>query len=229
MRKTFLLGFIFTTLMGIYAQNVFFPTTVGIVQTYAQKNNKGKVESYTRQTINNVQMSDDEITVLYTFETLDKNQKPKDPPATFPCKVTIKDDVVTLDMKEVFASVQQDAQLNALVEITGVPMEISGSLQPSETIKDANMLMTIDMGIMKMKTEIQITNGKCLAIEDITVPAGTFTCHKITQTTTTTIMKKKVTSTTISWYALGMGTIKTENYNDKNQLDSSMELMQLSK
>jgi len=227
MKKIALLLLVFTTTMGLFAQHAFFPSTVGIVQTYAQKNDKGKIESYSRQTITDVQTSSGEMVVSYLFETLDKNQKPKEPPVIFPCKVIIKGDVVTLDMNEAFAGMQQDAQINALIEITGVPMEISGSLKPGETIKDADMMMTMDLGIMKMKTNIQITDGKCIVIEDVTVPAGTFTCHKITQTTTTTVMKKKIVTTTVSWYALGVGTVKSESYNDKNKLETSTELVQL--
>jgi len=59
------------------------------------------------------------------------------------------------------------------------------------------------------------------------VPAGTFKCHKITQTATTTVMKRKTETKTISWYALGIGTVKTETYNDKNKLDNTTELVQL--
>ena len=228
MKKLIVLLWGFAATMGLYAQNTFFPSTAGIVQTYVQKNDKGKVENYTRQTINDVQTSGDEMIVAYTFESLDKDQKPTDPPVAIPCKVTIKGDVVTLDMNEAFAGMQNEG-LNALIEITGVPMEISGSLKPGEKMKDANMLMTMDLGIMKMKTSIQMTEGKCLAIEDVTVPAGTFTCHKITQTTTTTAMRKKTVATTISWYALGIGTVKTETYNEKNKLTGSMELIQLTK
>ena len=227
MRRFILLLFVFTTTIGLYAQNAFFPATAGIVQTYVQKNAKEKVESYTRQVVKDVQVSGDEMTVSYTFETLDKNQKQKDPPMVFSCKVVIKGDVVTLDMNEFFAGMQQDEQLSALVEITGVPMEISGSLRPGEKLKDADMTMTMDLGIMKMKTNVQMTDGECLAIEDVTVPAGTFKCHKITQTATTTVMKRKTETKTISWYALGIGTVKTETYNDKNKLDNTTELVQL--
>jgi len=227
MKKILLFGFVLTTIIGLNAQNTFFPTTAGVVQTYIHKNEKGKEKNYTRQTINDVKVSGDETIVSYTFEILDNNQKSKNLPEAFPCKVVIKGDVVTLDMNEAFAAMRQDAQMNAVVEITGVPMEISGSLKPGQKIKDANMTMTMDLGIMKMQTSIQMTDGECLSIEDVTVPAGTFKCHKITQTTTTTVMKKKIMSKTISWLAIGIGTVKTESYDEKNKLTGTSELVQL--
>jgi hypothetical protein len=72
-------------------------------------------------------------------------------------------------------------------------------------------------------------DGKCEAIEDVTVPAGTFKCHKITQTVATTgyIGRKEVISKTVSWYAPGIGTVKTETYDAKDKLQGSTELVEL--
>ncbi len=216
-------AFAITSATGVYAQNTFFPTKAGTVLVYAQKNGKGKVESYSRQTIKDVEGSGSNMAISYVMESLDKNQKPQsNPPVEVPCKVIIKDDVVILDMNQMFAGQQKDQQVK--MEITGVPMELPGNMQPGQALKDADMTMTLDMGIMKMKTVIKMTDGKCLAIEDVTVPAGTFKCHKITQTVTTTIMKRDVTAKSISWYAPGVGTVKNESYDDKDKLQSSMEL-----
>ena len=210
------------------AQNTFFPTKTGTVLLYVQNDAKGKAGSYTRHTITDVEGSGTNMTISYVMESLDKNRKPlSDPPMEFPCKVIIKDDVVILDMNQMFAGQLKDAMMK--VEFTGVPMELPSDLQPGHTIKDAEITMNMDLGIMKMKTTMKTSDGKCLAIEDVTVPAGTFRCHKVTQTvtTTTTVMKKDVKSTAVSWYAPGVGTIKTESYSDKDKLQSSMELVEM--
>ncbi len=207
------------------AQNSFFPTKAGTVQVYANKNAKGKADSYSRQTVQDVEGSGSNMSISYVLELLDKNQKPSDPPVEVPCKVTIKDDVVFMDMNQVFAGQMKDQQMK--MEVTGVPMELPNNMQPGQSLKDADMTMTIDMTIMKMKTVMKMTDGKCLAIEDVTVPAGTFKCHKITQTVTTTVMKRDVTARTVSWYAPGVGTVKTETYNDKDKLQGSTELVEM--
>ncbi len=225
--KTMVLMFLsFIIVIGTYAQNSFFSTKPGTVLVYAHKNGKGKVDNYSRQTIKDVEGSGSNMSISYVMEMLDKDQRPSNPPVEVPCKVVIKDDVVVLDMNELFAGMQKEGQ-PFKVEIVGVPMELPGSMTPGQVLKDANATMTMDMGIMKMRTEIKMTDGKCLVIEEITVPAGTFKCHKITQTTTTTIMKKPIVSKTVSWYALGVGTIKTESYNEKGDLQNSMELASL--
>ena len=208
-----------------HAQNTFFPTKAGMVQVYEQKNDKGKTQSYSKTSIKNVEGSGNNMTISYVTEILDKNKKSANPPVEVPCKVIIKNGVMILDMNQMFAGMQKDAGLK--VEITGVPMELPSNMQPGQSLKDAEMTMSIDMAIMKMKTTVKMTDGKCLAIENVTVPAGTFTCHKIAQTVSTTVMGKNVVSQTVSWYAPGVGTVKSETYNGKNQLQSSMELVEM--
>ena len=211
---------------ALQAQNAFFPTKVGMKMLYENQDAKGKAESYTRHTIKTVDGSGTNLTISYVMEMLDKNMKPSSSSsAEIPCTVVIKDDVVILDMQQMFANQLNTPELK--IEITGVPMELPSNLQPGQALKDANMTLTIDAGILKMKTDIKTTNGKCVAVEDVTVRAGTFTCHKITQTVTTTIMRKDVVATTNSWYAPGIGTVKTETYNGKNKLTGSTELISI--
>ena len=210
---------------GAYAQNTFFPTRAGTVLLYANNNANGRAESHSRQTIKNVEGSGNNMTISYVYESLDKNKNPLKPPTEIPCTVIIKDGTVNLDMSQMVAGQLQGQQLKA--EITGVPMELPSNLQPGQTLKDAEVTLTIDMGVMKMITVIKMTDGKCLAIEDLTVPAGTFNCRKITQTVTTTVLGRNITTTTVSWYALGIGTVKTESYDNKNKLQNSTVLVEI--
>lgn len=220
----------FSITIEAFAKDTFFSMDVGTVQTYAQKNTKGKIESQWRSIIKDVKTSGNETTISYMYEILDKKGKSQDPPQEMPCKVIIKDDIIYFDMNEAFASMKQNMPTNDVkMEITGVPIELISNLQPGQTIKDADMTMSMDLGIMKMKTVVKITDGKCLAIEDVTTPAGTFKCHKITQTSSTTVMGKNMKSTTITWYALGSGMVKTESYDEDNELQNAVELIQVAK
>jgi len=209
-----------------YAQNTFFPTKAGMVMVIAQKNAKGKTESYTKQTIKNVEGSGNNMTISYVVEILDKDRKSQaNPPVEVPCKVVIKNGVMILDMNQMFAGQQKDQQVK--MEVTGVPMELPENMQPGQSLKDANMNMVMDMGFMKMNMAVKMTDGKCLAIEDVTVPAGTFKGYKVTQTVSTTVFGKDVVSRTTTWYVQGVGSVKSESYDDKNQLQSSSELVEI--
>ena len=208
------------------AQDTFFPTKAGITMLYAHQNAKGKAQSHTRHSIKNVEGSGNNLTISYVMERFDKNMKPQSRQSQeIPCTVVIRDGVVILDMNQMFIDQMKTPDLK--VEFTGVPMELPGNLQPGQSLKDANMTMTMEMGIMKMRTDMKMTDGQCQAIETVAVRAGTFTCHKITQTVTTTVMRKDVVSTVISWYAPGIGTVKSESYNNKNKLTGSIELISI--
>ena len=210
---------------GLYAQNSFFPTKIGTELTNVAKDSKGNITSYTKATIKNVTGSGKNMTILYEAEVLDKNRKPSNPPQIVPLTVVIKDNVMTMDMKEMFATQFKDQSIK--MEISGTPQEIPNNIQPGQTLKDADITMVIDMVITKMTTVIKMTDGKCEAIEDVSVKAGTFKCHKITQTVTTTAMKNSVTMKVITWYAPGIGPVKTETYDDKNKLQGSTELVEI--
>jgi len=210
--------------VGASAQNIFFPTKAGTVLVYAQKNAKGNPESFSKTIIKSVEGSGNNMTISYVTQILDKNKKPGNPPVEVPLKMIIKNGVMIMDMKGMFAGQMKDQQIK--MEISGVPMELPANMQPGQSLKDADVTLTMDMGIMKMKTMMKMTDGKCVAIEDMTTPAGTFTCYKISQTVSTTVMGKSSTSKTVSWYAQGIGAVKTETYNDKDKLQGSTELVE---
>jgi len=227
MKKTvFITLALLLSCVALQAQNAFFPAKSGMKMLYVNQNAKGKAKNYTRHTIKNVEGSGLNLTISYVMEILDKNMKPQSNPSSeIPCKVVIKDGVVILDMHQMFTD--QMTSPDVKVEITGVPMELPSSLKPGQSLKDANIILTIDAGIMKMKTDVKITDGKCETIEVITVRAGTFTCHKITQTVTTTIMGREIVTTSNSWYAPNIGTVKTESFNNKNKLTGTTELISI--
>jgi hypothetical protein len=225
MKKLVMIFIVSVLVTGLYAQNTFFGTKPGMVMTYAENDASGKTTSYSRMTIKDVQGSGRNMTVNYFYESLDMNRRPQKPPVEMPCKVVIKDNVMTLDMKQTFAGVMKDQSIK--MEVTGTPMEIPGNLAPGQKLKDADLKVAMDMGFMKVNTAAKVTEGKCLVIEDITVPAGKFKCHKITQKVTVTAMGTSNASTSVSWYAPNVGTIKTESYDDKNKLTSSSVLVEL--
>ena len=204
------------------SQNIFFPTKSGIVLTYANKDAKGKITGYVRQTIKSVEGSGNNFSITYVGEALDSKKKPvSDPPMEIPYTVTVNNGVVEVDMKT-FAAPGTEAFL----QIEGDKLRIPSTLSPGEKLEDATFTMTINMGI-KIKTEISITDHQCIAIEDVVVPAGTFKSYKVTQTSSMTAMRKTTVTKTINWYAPGVGTVKNETYDAKEKLTGSMELVEL--
>ena len=210
------------TMGSVFAQNQFFPSKEGLVLLYANIDAKGKVDSYSRLTIRKVEGSGDNLSVSYVGQSLDKNRKPASE-LEVPFTVTIVNGVVEWDMKS-FVSIAPGTE--GFIEIEGDKIRIPSTLSQGDKLDDVKFTMTMNMGI-RIRTEISLTEQECLAIEDVTVPAGTFKCHKLTQTSAATVMRRTTTTKTISWYAPDIGTVKTEVYDDKNRLQSSTELQSI--
>jgi len=219
-KKVLLLISVVLTVTGVSAQNMFFLTKEGVTLEYANLNNKGNADTYTRMTIQNVEGTGNNLTVNYISTVLDKNRKPVGS-IEVPYVVTIVNGVVEMDM-----SSYGPADTKGVFEIEGDKFRIPSNLSPGDKLDDVNFTVTVSM-VIKIRTEISLSEQECLAIEEITVPAGTFKCHKLTQTNTTTAMRKKMVTKSISWYADGIGMIKSETYDAKNKLTTSTVLQSM--
>jgi len=226
MKRLIMIMLFITAASGLYAEDTFFPSKVGVEMLYANNDAKGKPTGYSRIIVREVNGSGNNMTITYGAETLDKNRKPpKNSPGEMTYQVVVKDGVMILDMNQMIPAGLMPEGVK--VEISGMPMELPGNLQPGQSLKDADVTLTVDMAILKMSTVVKMTDGQCLAIEDVNVPAGTFKSHKITQTVSTTVLRRTTASKVISWYAPNIGTIKTETYDQKNKLGSSTELVEI--
>ncbi len=219
MKNLFLVCLVAVFALNASAQTLF-PTKKGTVQVHVAKDDKGKVTGYSQMTITDVEGSGANMTITYSTEALDANKKSLGVPAV-PFKMVVKDNVIIFDLKAMFGGMA-----GAKVEVTGDPIELPNKLSAGQVLKDATIVMTTKAGLMKSKTEMKVSDYKCEKIESVTVPAGTFKCYKVTQTMTTTVMKQKIVVKTISWYADGVGTVKTQSFDDKGTLISTTELVQ---
>ena len=207
------------TVGSISAQNIFFANKEGMKLYYANLNAKGKVDSYSLQTIKKVEGSGDNMTIAYMSQVLDKNRKPTGSnPIEVSYTVVINNGVMEWDMKN-FAAPGTEG----FITFEGDKLRIPSSLAAGTKLDDVAFTLTLNMGI-RITTQIMLTDMECVSVEDVTVPAGTFKCYKVTQQSTATVGRRSVITHSITWYSPGIGTVKTENYNDKNKLQTTTEL-----
>ena len=198
---------------------VFFAMKKGAVQVVVTKDAKGKITSQSRNTITEITGEKNAFAVHYKSEALDSKGNPtnKENPLIINYRVIVKDGIVYLDMKGMFGSIDG---LDG-VQASGTAMKIPNNLSVGKTLEDAGVKVRIGF----INCAVIMTEGKCLAIEDVTVEAGTFNCYKISQKTNTTIFGVKNEGTTLTWYAKGVGTVKTETYDKTGKLLSTQELI----
>jgi len=113
------------------------------------------------------------------------------------------------------------------IVVDGDDIFYPAELTPGETLPDGSMkVKVLTNGFPMLNMSVSITNRKVEAEEEITVPAGTFKCHKITQDVEVkSVMKFKSKETT--WLAEDIGVVKTESFDKKGKPQGSSELIRI--
>jgi hypothetical protein len=188
------------------------------VQEIVTKDEKGKVTGQIRNTITGITGDKNAFAIAYQSEILDEKGKPagKETPMVFNYRIVVKDDMMYLDMKGMFGTMEGLDDM----QVSGTAMKIPSKLTVGQTLEDASAKVRIGF----INCTSVMTEGKCLAIEDVTVEAGTFSCYKVSQKINSSALGVKTEVTTLTWYAKGIGAVKTETYDKKGKLQSIQEL-----
>jgi len=196
----------------------FFAMKKGMVQVFVSKDAKGKITSQSRNTIKSITGEKNAFAIEYESEVLDDKGNPanKDNPLIVNYRVVVKDGLMYLDLKGMFGTMEGLEGVQA----SGSAVKIPNSLAVGQTIDDAKANLRIGF----INCVVITTEGKCLATEDVKVEAGTFHCYKVSQKTNSTVMGIRSEGTTVTWYAKGVGAVKTETYDKSGKLLSSQEL-----
>lgn len=224
MMKTFLSALAICTLnvCTVSAQNNlcdngYMPFSEGVSFELTTYNKKDKVSSVVKHEITEVEGSTSEYTAQVKTQVFDDKGKP-----TVNGSYTIQctEDGIGIDMSTMMSQESMAAFSSMDVDVTGDALIIPNTLSPGQTLPDGEMQMQASMsGMSLMKLNMQVTDRKVESRESITTPAGTFDCVKITQTTTLDGFGKNAYTST-SWYAKGVGMVRTENYDKKGELNS---------
>ncbi|MCL2290637.1 MAG: hypothetical protein FWC34_08050 [Bacteroidetes bacterium] len=201
------------------SEYAFFAMKEGAVQVFVSKDAKGKTTAQTRNTIKSITGDKNAFAIAYETEILDEKGKSagNDKPLVFNYRVVIKDDIMYLDMKEVFGAIEGLDDVQA----TGTAMKIPSNLVVRQKLPDASV--KIKMGFINLSATM--TEIECVDIENVIVEAGTYKCYKVSQKNNVTAVGSKHESTSITWYAKGVGAVKTETYDKKGKLLSTQELV----
>jgi len=128
------------------------------------------------------------------------------------------DGVFVIDMRSYLdpASMSGMGEMEMTMDATN--LEIPANLEVGQSLPDGFIELNFETGGMSiMGMKMYIIDRKVEAKEEITTPAGTFTCYLISQTSEIKAMMKMVT-TNKEWYAKDVGVVKSETYNKKGKL-----------
>lgn len=204
--------------MGTAAQEPFFLHKEGVKLIYADKDKKGKINSYSETTATKVTGDVDNCTVTYSMMVMDKKKTPilKQPMTqTF----EVKNGTVTYDPKSLVGQVMEGMQ----VTVTGTLFQLPSNVKVGDTFGD----YTITMNLAGIKTNTEVTDVKAVAEETLDVNGTSIDCVVIENTTVSKVIGIKQTAVQKIWYGHGIGPVKTNMYNKKGKLLTSQELISI--
>ncbi len=252
--RTIFLSFALTLIsLAVSGQaDQFFPEA-GTVLTYNSYNTKGKLEkdSWITETFTGVEKKGNATIIHFTLDWNDKQKSMKDFPAemkdTFDnWEIRIENDTIYMDyigslMAKMSSMIQAKTnnQGSVSVSVTGSGKIIfPKTLSVGMTLPESEPLKTVTkMSAQGMTFETSLINryynSKVEAKEDITTPAGTFSCYKISEyheSIQDMVMRKmSIQEKYIMWLAPGVGAVKSEQYDEKGKLKSTQVLDKIEK
>ncbi len=202
-------------------ENSYMPFHEGTSFEVTTYNSKGKVGSIVQHQIRSIEKTTDGYQAAVTTNVMDdKGKSSINGQYTIQCN----GDGVSLDISSMLAPETMAAFGSMQVDVTGTGLEIPNVMTSGQTLPDGSMQMQASMnGMSLIKLTVQITDRKVEGSASVTTPAGTFQCMKLRQTTSMEGFGKN-TYTSTSWYAKGVGMVRTETYDKKGEISSYTEL-----
>lgn len=221
--KIALIVSIFLSTLIASSQNTcssYYPFKQGTKFQITSFNTKGKKESVMDYEI--VSITNNEATI----NTKVSDAKGKETTSAS-YKMTCDGDGVSIDFKSLMNPELLEQYKDMEVDLTGTNIELPNNLSVGQSLKDAQVKMTINMGGMKMNMNIDMVNRKVNGKESITTAAGTFNCFALSYNTEMK-MGIKQSFELKEWIAEGVGLVKSETYNKGGKLMGYSELTSIS-
>jgi hypothetical protein len=193
----------------------WYPMKEGAYLEMKNYNSKDKLQGTVKSTVTKKEVTGNTVTVTVDVKSYDdKDKEQSDHQVNMMCR----DGVFYMDMNNFMDPKTMESYKDAQMKIQSENLEIPAHLEPGQTLKDGSLTMTMEGApVNMMGLSIRIFNRKVDGKENITTPAGTFTCYKISQDMETKTMFKIITRS-INWYAKDVGMVRSETYNSKGQL-----------
>jgi len=222
MKKTALLLIAVITTINLWAQQPLCPVKEGITLAYVTKDSKGKVQGYSRQTVTSIEGSGNNLTVTYTSEAMDAKKKTLSKVPVITYSISVVNGDVVVDSKALLNSVSTGSPSDGTAE--GTPMVLPANMKAGDTLSDCEVKMKIAF----LNISAAYSNGICEGEEQITTEAGSFLCKKTKYNCKSSAMGIKMDMIIHTWYAPGIGVVKTEVFNNKGKINNLQELVEIS-
>jgi hypothetical protein len=230
--KTFFTGCIVLCFsLQIYAQcNSFFPLKENVRFEYELFDKKEKMTARMTHTMKNISGSGDNMKATLAQEMFDgkKGDKISASELNWTCENgTLHFDLASMNLMMDNTQQMNMAESGMSIDITGDELDLPSELEVGQTLKDVSYTVKMTMGTVTLiNRAFTVKDRKVESRENLTTPAGTFDCYKVTFTTADEKGRDQKSSV---WYAKDAGMVKHETYNDDGKVMNSQVLVKVVK
>ena len=196
----------------------FMPVQKGITIEYKDYNAKDKLTGSQITTVKDLSEADGILTV--TLHAIIKDEKDKlvsEDDFIFTCQ----NGEIKIDMQAMMNNQMANGMEDMEVTISQTNLIYPATLSEGQSLPDGQMTMTVSSsGMQIMQMIIDVVNRKVEKQETITTEAGSFPCYKLTQTTKSDMGMMKMETTSADWMSMGVGVVRSEQYNKNGELES---------
>lgn len=189
----------------------YFPVKKGTITEVKNYNGKDKLTGSVKSKV--IDQSADKV--KFSSEVFDDKGKSL---STGEYEVQCKNGEYVMDMNSFLKGVDKNAYKDMDVKIEATEMTIPGKLTVGQKLNDGQINMKVSNQIMTiMNMTVKVLNRQVVSFEDMTTPAGTFKCAKITYDIEAKIMGTTRTKVT-EWLSEKVGVVRSETYDQKGKL-----------
>lgn len=193
----------------------YYAAGEGTVMEMTSYDKKDKVTGTNIQTVKEVKTIGDRTE--WTIGTVSKDEKGKEL-ASGDLKMSCEAGIFKMDMKNFIDQTTLDSFKEMEVTMDATDLVYPSDLDVGQTLEEGSITMKVSSsGMTIMTMVVRIYDRKVVAKEDITTPAGTFSCYKMTSTIETKSMFSMVVKST-DWIAKNVGSVRSESYDSGGKL-----------
>jgi hypothetical protein len=215
-------------LANIAAQEcpLYYPDAINSQLEYKQYDKKGNLAGSSIQKVTDIKKTTGGYEISVDAENFDAKGKSL---GTMHLDARCENGIYYIDMKNLMGAQTMESYKDMEMSIEGGNLEMPAAMKAGDLLKTGDMKIAFASGGMTiMNMTINVSNRKVEAIENVTTPAGTFECYKISYDVATKMMVN-VKSKGVEWYSKGVGMVKSESYSSDGKLLGSNVLNSLKK
>jgi hypothetical protein len=217
------ISFLISGYIQVFAQECqpFYLVDKGGTREMASYDKKDKLTGTTVQTVKDIRIDGNKTE--WTIGTVSKDEKGKEI-SSGDLHMSCEEGVFKMDMKNFIDEETMKSFEGMEITMDATDLDYPNELSVGQTLKDANISIKVtNAGMPIMTMIVKIYDRKVEALEDMTTPAGTFSCYKMTSTIETKTMFSVVVKST-DWMAMKVGPVRSETYDKAGKLMSYMVL-----